>query len=72
MVPAGLTLAAFATDAYVLEGPAGQEELVFVRQAAVSLTFPTGSNTHWIAIDVSTVATRVGWTTSNGSSTDSM
>jgi hypothetical protein len=59
-----LTLAAQACDTYTGEGPAGQKELVFARQAAVALTLTAVDGTHWIAMDTSTFATRTGWTRS--------
>lgn len=57
-----LTLDAFATDAYIAEGSAGQVELTFARQAAVAVTLTAVDGIHWLAIDTSTFAVRAGWT----------
>lgn len=57
-----LILASVATDAYIVEGPAGQEELAYVSQPSESITFPAVNGEHWVGIDTSTTAVRAGWT----------
>ena len=60
-VPAGLTLAAFATSGYVASAVGNQ--LTFVQQDAVVLTIPDVDGLHWVALDESTtIAHGSGWT----------
>ena len=57
-----LTTSAFACDGYVVMGPTGKKELVFVRQeTAAVVTLPAVDGTHWLLLFHDTATSPVDW-----------